>query len=183
MITPLWFRPWMAWAAAVAVMAALLGLQTVRLADERTAHANAVSAFNAAAAKAEREARQAVEDARTEERRRTDAVQEIANEAQSKLDQALADAGVARSAGERLRERIAQLTAACRAAASNPGAASSGAPAEATADLLADVQRRLDEAADGIAGFADKSAAAGKACERSYDALTTRPAGGLGLKR
>ena len=124
-----------------------------------------------------------IEDARAEERRRTEAVQEIANEAQSKLDQALADAGAARSAGERLRDRIAQLTAACRAAASNPDAANAGAPAEVPADLLADVQRRLDEAADGIAGFADKSSAAGKACERSYDALTTRPAGGLGLKR
>lgn len=183
MITPLWFRPWMAWAAAVAVMAALLGLQTVRLADERADHQTTKADYNQRVANAEKAGRQAVEDAWAEERRRTEAVQEIANEAQSKLDQALADAGAARSAGERLRDRIAQLTAACRAAASNPDAASSGAPAEATADLLADVQRRLDEAADGIAGFADKSAAAGKACERSYDALTTRPAGGLGLKR
>ena len=111
------------------------------------------------------------------------AVQEIANEAQKELDVARSDADAARSAGERLRDRIAQLTAACRATASNPDAANAGAPAEAPADLLADVQRRLDEAADGIAGFADKSSAAGKACERSYDALTTRPAGGLGLKR
>ena len=178
-----WFRPWMAWAAAVAAMAALLGLQTVRLADERADHQTTKADYNQRVANAEKAGRQAVEDARAEEQRRTAAVQEIANEAQKELDVARSDADAARSAGERLRDRIAQLTAACRAAASNPDAANAGAPAEVPADLLADVQRRLDEAADGIAGFADKSAAAGKACERSYDALTTRPAGGLGLKR
>ena len=88
------------------------------------------------------------------------------------LERARADAAAAADAGQRLRDRIAAITATCGRAASDPGPASGSAPAVATADLLADVQRRLGEAAQGIAAHADAARAAGLACERSYDALT-----------
>lgn len=177
-----WFRPWMAWAAAVAALGLLLSLQTLRLADERTEHQTTVSMWAKDREGREKAAREAVEAARKEEQRRTEAVQGIADETQKKLDGALADADAARDAGERLRQRVAQLTAALgRAGASQPAAAGPSAPAEATADLLADVQRRVDEATDTIAGFADHAHTAGLGCERSYDALTP-PARGLGLK-
>ena len=180
---PTWIRPWLAWALLVAALTAALGLQTVRLSDERADHQTTKADYNKRVADAEKAGRQAAEDARAEEQRRTAAVQGIADDAQKKLDAARTDAVAARDAGERLRARLAQLTAACRATSSNPNAANAGPAAEPTADLLADVQRRLDEATDGIAGFADSAHTSGKACERSYDALTTHPAGGLGLKR
>lgn len=168
-----WFRPWMAWAAVVAVLVGLLGWQTVRLANEQREHAETVEQHATELTKRERTARQAVEDARTEEQRRTKAAQEIADETQAQLDQARNDADAARTAGERLRQRVAALTASLgRGACKEPGAAGASPPAQATEDLLERVQRRLDEAADGIAGFADQAHAAGSACERSYDALT-----------
>lgn len=178
MIATTWFPPWMVWGAAVFGLSALLGLQTLRLSDERASHALTKSDHSAHVALLERQTREAVEDARNEEKRRRDKVQEIADETQEKLDVALADAGAARDAGERLRQRVAQLTTALgRATASQSSAADPGAPAQTTADLLADVQRRLDAAADTIAGFADKSHLAGLACERSYQALTPAPGG------
>lgn len=168
-----WFRPWMAWAAVVAVLAGLLGWQTLRLADERTEHATTVSMWAKDRETRERDTRKAVEAARTEEQRRTKAAQEIADETQAQLDQARNDADAARNAGERLRQRVAALTASLgRGACKDPGAVGASAPAQATEDLLERVQRRLDEASDGIAGFADQAHAAGSACERSYDALT-----------
>ena len=179
-----WFRSWKVCAAAVAAMGLLLGLQTLRLADERTAHTKTKTAWSDERTTMERQAREAVEAARKEEQRRTTAVQEIANETQEKLDGALADADAARDAGERLRQRVAQLTAALSGAGpSQPAAASPGTPTESAADLLERVQQRLDDATDAIAGFADRAHAAGLGCERSYDALTVPPRTGLGLKR
>lgn len=167
-----WLRPWMLWAAAVVALVVLLAMQTVRLADERTSHQTTKTNYANLVASAERKTREAVEAARAEEQRRTTAVQEIANETQAKLDAAIADADAAADAGQRLRERIAQLTAAgASCAASRPGAAGTGKATAATYDLLADVQRRIDEAQNAIARFADRSHAAGTACQQSYDAL------------
>jgi hypothetical protein len=171
-LIPIWFRPWMAWVLAVLALAWLLAAQTVRLSREQAAHAKTVADHATYVAQLEHNAREAVQAARDEERRRTVAVQEIADDTQKKLEVAAADAVAARDAGDRLRKQIAILAAAGRrAAASKAGAAEAGAPADATADLLADVQRRLDQATDGIAEFADRAHAAGLGCQRSYDAL------------
>lgn len=167
-----WFRHWMVWAVAVVALSLLLALQTVRLADERAAHAKSNGDHSDYVAQLERQARDAVLAARAEELRRTVAVQEIADETQKKLDVALADADAARAAGERLRQRIAQLTASIgRGGSGGTSASAPGAPAKGTADLLADVQRRLGEAAERIVKFADESHVSGLACEASYDAL------------
>lgn len=166
------FKPWMAWAAAVGAALVLSGVQTVRLADVKTAHADTRAAWAKDKEKRANDARDAVQAARAEEQRRTQAVQGIANDTQTKLDAAVADADSARAAGQRLRKQIARLTRA--AGGGGPAQAGSAQPspaADAAADLLADVQRRLDEAADGIARFADQAHARGLAAERSYDAL------------
>lgn len=181
MIPLTWFRPWMIWASVVVALGVLLGLQTMRLSDEQRAHANTREQHATELAKKEREAREAVVSARAEEQRRTKAAQEIADEAQAQLDQARNDADVARTAGERLRQRVSALTTALgRGACKDPAAASAGPSAQAAVDLLANVQRRLDDAQDRIAGFADQAYAAGSACERAHDALT---APGSRLKR
>lgn len=115
------------------------------------------------------QALQEAERRRAEERRRAAAHQEIVNEAQKQTDRARSDAAAARAAAGRLQ---AELAAYRGRTCPNPATGDGGEAAAATERMLADVQRRLDDAADRIAGFADQSRIAGLACELKYDALT-----------
>lgn len=160
------------WLLAVALGAA--GLQTCRLVLEQSAHARTQRDHAQQLGAMERAAGEAVAAARTEEARRFAALWETLNETQAALDRAQSDAAAASDAGVSLRRRIAALTVGCRAPASDPTPTGGSPPADASADLLADVQRRLDEAADGIAQHADVARIAGQGCERAYDALTGR---------
>ena len=159
---------------ALVVAVALFGLQTYRLEVERRAHAEALAAHQLTLAELERSAALAVKAARAEEQRRTEEVQKAADEATRSLARARADAAAAADAGRRLREQIAAVTASCRLAAGDTASAERGATAVSTADLLADVQRRLGEATERFAAYADQSRAAGLACEKSYDSLERR---------
>lgn len=148
------------------------GVQTYRLAAERQAHAVTRAAHAEQMAALERAAHEAEVAARSEEQRRARALQGIINDTEQKLAIARDDAAAAADAGQRLRAQLATITASCRRSARHTPSASAGAPAVATDDLLADMQRRLGEATDRIARFADEAHAAGAACERSYRALT-----------
>lgn len=112
----------------------------------------------------------AIQEVRKEEGRRIAALQGVIDESKKDLEGARAAAAAASDAGQRLRDQLAALRR--RGLAANPGAPGSRAPADATGDLLAQLQRRLDAAADGTSRFADESHIAGKACERAYRALT-----------
>lgn len=158
--------PWLLLAAL-----ALAGLQTYRLAVEQGAHARTQRDRAQQLGELERAAGDAITANRAEEARRFSDLWEILNETQADLDRARADAAGAADAGVSLRRRIAALTAGCRATASDSAPAGSSPPADTTADLLADVQRRLDAAQDEIARHADEAHIAGRACERAYDAL------------
>lgn len=158
------------WALIGALMIA--GLQTYRLALEQGAHAGTLHRHAEQLRAQEQHAREAVTKARAEDERRYNTLREIAENAQTELDRARADAAGAADAAGRLRQRIAALAAARCPAPGDTAAASSSPSADPAPDLLADVQRRLDEAADGVARHADHARAAGAACERSYDALT-----------
>jgi len=148
--------------AVIAVLLALLGISRVQVAETRAEYQRYV-------AQTEKQARKASEDARAEEQRRQAEQTKVVADAKKQTQSALAAASAARTAGERLRE---QLAASRREACGNP-APPPGSPATpTTTDLLADVQRRLDEAQDGIALHADQSRIAGHACERAYQALT-----------
>lgn len=160
------------WALIGALMIA--GLQTYRLALEQGAHAGTLHRHAEQLLEQEQTAREAVTKARAEGERRYANLMEIATNAQTELDRARADAASAADAAGRLRQRIATLAAARCPAASDTAPAGSSASADPAGDLLTDVQRRLDEAADGIARHADHARAAGAACERSFDALTER---------
>lgn len=152
------------WLLGVALLLALAAAGV-----ERTRRADIQSKFSDYRAQAEEQARKASEDARAEEQRRQAEQTKVVADAQKQAQSALAAASAARSVGERLRE---QLAASRREACGNP-APPPGSPATpTTTDLLADVQRRLDEAQDGIALHADQSRIAGLACERAYQALT-----------
>lgn len=106
---------------------------------------------------------------RTEEQRRFTAQQEIANNAIQERDKARADADAASAAGARLRTKIRDLTMSI--ALRDPTSVAGGETAAETVNLLGGVLERADTATDAIARYADEAAAAGKACELSYDAL------------
>lgn len=156
---------------ALAAALLLAGLQTYRLTAEERDHAVTRELHQTKLTELETEALEAEKKARTEEQRRVSALQRIADEAEENLVRARADAVAAGASGQRLRDRIAQLTASCSQPTGKAATAHPGAAARTTADLLARVQQRLDEAADGIAEFADRSHSSGLACQRSYEAL------------
>ena len=158
--------------AGLLAAVAVAGVQSWRLASEQAAHAETRAQHALQIAELAKAARQAEADARAEEQRRTAEVQKAADEARQALARARADAVAAADAGDRLRKRIAAIIAASCAGPIGANASSGSAAADATAGMLADVQRRIDEAANGIAEFADRAHAAGRACESGYNALT-----------
>ncbi len=127
----------------------------------------------AAALDASRAQIKAIDDARTEEQRRTIEQARIANEATQQAKTARADAAAAGDAADKLRKRVADLVAASRAAG-NPATAGAGEgkPGGDPLDVLVDVLGRSDQASGQLAGYADQLKSSGLACERSYDALT-----------
>lgn len=160
-------------AALALALAAFAGWQTVRLADERVDHQKTVAQLERERGDWQRESRVAVEAARTEEHRRTAVAEKESNHARNKSKTLADDLASARAAGERLRVALAAAQAARGNSPGKPAATADGSPpADPAGDLLANVQRRLDEAADGIAGFADKAHLAGLTCERIYDQMT-----------
>lgn len=169
MLTNFLSRASLAIALAATVVA---GVQSYRLQVERTAHEKTKTAHALQLAKQEADARKAVEDARAEEQRRTAAVQEIANDVESKLETARADAGRARVAADGLRKQLAAFTAAHRGGACpGAGTASPGPAAGAAVDLLADLFQRNTDALIEIGEYADRARIAGEACEKVYDSL------------
>lgn len=159
---------WLYALALAGVLATLLGT-TLELSSVRA------DLFSAQADLSDTVARMASASQRAEERyraREADMARvflEEVNDAHTKTQAAEAAAATARAAGQRLRGQLAALAAASCSPAGAAAAAGTGPTAEAARDLLADVQRRLDQAQDDIAGFADAASAAGATCERLYD--------------
>lgn len=115
-----------------------------------------------------------IESARAEERRRTLAIQEVADAAEIDRRAARADADRAAAAASSLRQRAAAYASACRGgAAADPAAAAASAPAADPGLVLADVLGRVEEAGRRAAALADERSAAGAACERAYDAVSS----------
>jgi len=156
-------------AAVLVVLALAGGAVWVYRGERDTARAElAQERLDAARAKVK-----AVDDARIEEQRRAAAQTEIANAATKELEGARADAAAANDAAGRLRQRVAELVSAGRAAG-NPAPTNAGQAAGDPLDVLADVLGRADQRAGILAEYADAARVAGQACERAYDALTPR---------
>lgn len=157
---------------AIAGLLVALGIQTVRLHDEQADHSHTIATVATERQKATDTLLAKEREYRAKER----TLQEKANDTIKTAKQELARASVAladtRTAGQRLRDELAAARARqCAPAGGDPGTGPGSPSADTTSDLLAVVQRRLDEATEGIAGFADAAHIAGKACERQYDAV------------
>nr|WP_255508620.1 DUF2514 family protein [Achromobacter sp. ACM02] len=109
----------------------------------------------------------AVEAARTEERRRTAAMEQARDNAQKKAAVAVADAAGTRVERDRLRARANTLARA--AVAEQPALADAGPSGAAAVDLLAYMLGRAIDRAEALAGVADRARIAGLTCERAYD--------------
>lgn len=166
---PTWFRPWMAWAGAVAALAVLLGFQTMRLSDaqadlakEQAAHAQTVRDHALALAKAETAARQ------TEAILRDDMDKLAASAAKEKEDaKAREDALVerVRTGERRLSVRVASCVPASSSPASHPGAASEPGADGAVAELDPEVAGRVLR----ITGDGDQAIRERNACFAAYE--------------
>ena len=159
-----------AWQLAAIALGVLLAVQTVRLANAERDHARAVGVFNAAAAAAERKAREQSETYRAKEQELRDAHDKIERETQAALAAATAGADRAVAAGQRLRRELADYLTAHRERATAAAAANQCAPDGPALDLLAELFRRADQRAGELAAIADTARARGNACERAYDA-------------
>ena len=110
----------------------------------------------------------AVTQARSEEQRRINTLEVIANDTRNKLDAAQADAATARTAAASLRQQLADYRQRARC---NPATTGGSTPAEDPLFLLSDLLSRADERAGELAEFADRAHIAGRACEAAYDSL------------
>lgn len=149
--------------AALAAVLVMFGLYT---AHEREVGAAAIRAQAAEQALAGERA------SRIESDRRVVAIQGTAHAADQAASAARSDADAARSAGERLRLRLA--AAEHSRSASNPATASSGAPEAQATGVPADLFWRVVESAGRYAAIADDAMIAGQACEAGYDGLTVK---------
>ena len=159
-----------AWQIAAIALGVLLAVQTVRLANAERDHARAVGVFNAAAATAERQAREQSETYRAKEKELRDAHDKIERETQATLAAANAGADRAVAAGQRLRRELADYLTAHRERATAAAAANQCATDGPALDLLAELFRRADQRAGELAAIADTARARGTACERAHDA-------------
>ena len=147
---------------AVLVVGAAAALQTYRL------H-NAETELLTQRVDWQRESARAVQASIDEGTRRTAAVQKEVEDARKKVNDLEGAVAGAADAGGRLREQLANAR---RASCVDPSTASGGLAAEATERVLADVQRRLDEAQERVAQYADRTRIASETCASSYQALT-----------
>lgn len=150
----------------IGVLLALLGLQTVRVAELKRDAADQRAA--------DAETQLLVDRAqRTEEQRRAAAVALEASNAQARIN-SLEDAlRLAHSASDGVRDAAAGAAIRARAQSCAPNAGQ-GQPGADALDLLVDVLGRADRRAGELAEYADRLRIAGTACERSYDALTAK---------
>ena len=158
-----------AWQFVALALAALLLMQTLRLADAHTAEAQAIATLSTERAASERQARVLSENYRTLEGDHREEIAKIGGAASAALAAADRDAGRARNAAHGLQRDLATYITAHRVAAQARATAGQCTPDTAPLDLLADLQRCADDRAGELAHIADIARARGLACERAYD--------------
>lgn len=152
----------------------------VLLASHWTAyqHGRSVERANAGQATAQRDSGDRLAEvicersARQEEHRSADAQQEA--RVKGHEERTIADAGAADAdaAGQRLRSDATQLAASVSCPGTDTATVARGQAATRAAMVLSDLLARADERAGELATALDLARAAGRQCEREYDALT-----------
>jgi hypothetical protein len=167
--------PWGKIAATLAIVVAVgavFGWHVRQVDAVRDAGKAEVQAlWDAERARQTEDALHAAKAARLEESRRATAQQGVIDEANRQTAQAHDARAASDAAAERLRQRVSAVSARCGAAPSHPATTKPSQTASSPGDLLADLHRRLDEAAGELADVADARGRAGSACEASYRAL------------
>lgn len=148
--------------AAIAALAILLGIQTHRLDNAQTAHAEYVSGI-------ESQAKEASEQARQTEQKHQQAIEQVRTDAQAQKAADNAAAAQLAADGELLRDKTTKLLA--DRAALNSRLAARGKTISDLTDLLAKLRQQLDDFAQTAAVGLDEYRRAGFACEASYDAI------------
>lgn len=152
------------------VTAAWGGFNAISLERSKAAHASDRASYANALAKSEQIARETTQRFRERELDLAQRMSDDAQRTEAELSHVRSVAANAVSAGQRLRNQLSALArTSCGAATEGTAIDHASQATSATADLLADVHRRLDEAADGIAQHADQARIAGAACERAYE--------------
>lgn len=159
-------------AALVAALAVLAIVNQAQIDNTRTALATEKADHAADNLAATEAAAKQLASNLAESERRAAAQKEIDDAALKERASADADHAAQLSAADRLLQRAKAHAAGGCASPSNPQAVEPGAPAEPAPDLLADMQRRVVEAAGQLADFATSAHLAGLVCQREYDALT-----------
>ncbi|KWV82525.1 Rz-like spanin [Pseudomonas phage UFJF_PfDIW6] len=148
--------------AAIALLVIVAGIQTHRLDNAQTDHADYVASIATQAQEASEKARQ------TEQQRQREIDQVRTDAANQKIsDDAYAAELVA--VGVSLREQQTSLLA--DRAALRARLAARGKTIDDLADLLAELRTEADNHAGELAAALDASRRAGFACERSYSAM------------
>lgn len=147
---------------AIVALVVLCGVQTHRLDNAQTSHAEYVASI-------ELQAKEASEKARVIEQQRQQAIEQVRTDAAAQKAQDEARAADLLAAGDSLRQQTAKLLA--DRAALNSRLAARGKTINDLTDLLAQLRTEADNTAGELATALDASRRSGFACERSYDAM------------
>ena len=153
------------WVAVIAVLLALLGTQTLRLAAAQEAMSEHL-ADDAFAKAAEQSAARAKEQA---DQASFDAEAQRVRDEREEHEAAISDLA---ATGDRLRDELAEFKRRARAAAACPAERGARVASADPLDLLADVYARADREAAELGRYADELRRAGAACERASDAVS-----------
>lgn len=154
------------------VALATAGYQAKQATDARAKTAKVKQEFAEYRETQERQTRERMEQLRADKSRSDKLRQEAQDAEHLARIAAQADADRLRAGNGQLRRYATDLAASLGSRPGDTAPAPGGETARATADLLAELLGRVDDAAATIAVYADSSRRAGLLCERTFDAVS-----------
>lgn len=153
---------------AIAGLLILAALLSWGWEHERTAHQVTMERYAEFRATTEAVGKASLANEKAVEARWGEKLKEATQDAETREKAATVAAGDLRAASASLRLQLAAARASSCPSSTGAAAANPGTPADPAPDLHANLQRRLDEAVQGVAGFADAAHNAGLTCERAW---------------